>query len=49
MRRLIPMAGRKVYSGRFRDRIHNFYYLIELKGEPRRVLARKQAKEAVGS
>ena len=26
----------------------NFYYLIELKGESRQALARKQAKEAVG-
>ena len=30
-------------------KIINFYRLIELKGETPRALARKQAKEAVGS
>ena len=39
------LGGKYIADG-VADRIINFYYLIELKGESRRALARKQAKEA---
>lgn len=42
------LGGKYIADG-VADRIINFYYLIELKGESRRALARKQAKEAAGS
>ena len=41
------LGGKYIADG-VADRIINFYYLIELKGESRRALARKQAKEAAG-
>lgn len=41
--------GEKYIADGVADRIINFYYLIELKGESRRELARKQVKEAPGS
>ena len=40
------LGGKYIADG-VADRIMNFYYLIELKVESRRALARKQAKEAV--
>lgn len=42
------LGGKYIADG-IADRILNFYYLIELKGESRRALARKQTKEAAGS
>lgn len=36
-------------AGGITERILNFYYLIELKGESRRAIARKQAKGAAGT
>jgi len=41
------LGGKYIADG-VADRIINFYYLIELKGESRRSIARKQAKEAAG-
>ena len=41
------LGGKYIADG-VADRIINFYYLVELKGESRRSIARKQAKEAAG-